>query len=836
MELVKSFGRRPGAGLEYEYTAIKNRNNFILFLNKEARKVIKKQFSRTLRYSSWKIWVDVKVEFQKIETTIAHGGQPAVDKTAPATDLLYTIKVIPWFRCDESHIVLNGKHSLDEALDDCFNELQNRFDVFVFKGSGLQFVEVQALRLIAAKYVPLSGGSIRDNMVYLKMPSNIRKNVVRIIADTNSSAQCFLDAVRVGCTLQRKSRVKMPYAYNIMETNTISQNQFDTRSLTFPTSIKQIRAFEKQNPSLYINVFGWKNCKRPPKLEILYHSKESEQGKVVLDLLLYRSHFFLIRSLSQLLGQKNIRHVCRSCLLLFATRKAYDNHKLRCDNSGTTYKMPQGEDAIVKFRKKESLMLGHFQFYMDIETHTKPEIQVTAKGKQKMVHRHESLAVGAIRICTTNPIHNSDLFLSVGENSIENFLHWLDEQSAEIDIILQEKSLPIHMTRDDWEHHLRQGKCEMCGIKFDSHSLKMKDHDHLSGKYRAALCNDCNLRICRKMPKDLCITSHNWGKFDSSLAIRSMAKRARQEKARFRVIQKSRNNNLVIFYKQWKFFDSLNFLSSSLSNLMTIRLSDEKPNGPPVFPLILEHVGGDREKYNLLCRKQVYPFSTLTGLDALQRTELPSTQEFYDPLKKQAISEEDYNHAKNVWNTFGCTTMKDYLIDVYLCVDVLALASIFEDFRCSQHASLGLDPAGYFSLPHYSFHCMLKYTGVEIELIKDQEIYTWMRSAIRGGNTFVCRRYAASNLPEHPGYDATKPRSEIRYFDTKGECRRLQYSSVNCTPPRDVQKMFSLDHYITLHRNHLWISFLQINHLRIFPQVYILTPYSNHYRYADLNG
>ena len=40
----------------------------------------------------------------------------------------------------------------------------------------------------------------------------------------------------------------------------------------------------------------------------------------------------------------------------------------------------------------------------------------------------------------------------------------------------------------------------------------------------------------------------------------------------------------------------------------------------------------------------------------------------------------------------------------------------------------GLDPVYYFTLPNFAFDAMLKLTGIEIDLVYDQEMYemiTW---------------------------------------------------------------------------------------------------------------
>ena len=59
---------------------------------------------------------------------------------------------------------------------------------------------------------------------------------------------------------------------------------------------------------------------------------------------------------------------------------------------------------------------------------------------------------------------------------------------------------------------------------------------------------------------------------------------------------------------------------------------------------------------------------------------LPSIENFYSKLTGEDIIDEDYNHAKNVWEEFKCKTMGDYH-DLYLKSDVLILADVFENFR-----------------------------------------------------------------------------------------------------------------------------------------------------------
>ena len=51
----------------------------------------------------------------------------------------------------------------------------------------------------------------------------------------------------------------------------------------------------------------------------------------------------------------------------------------------------------------------------------------------------------------------------------------------------------------------------------------------------------------------------------------------------------------------------------------------------------------------------------------------------FGSLKDACISEKDYSHSINVWNTFKMNKMGDYH-DLYLKTDILLSADAFEKF------------------------------------------------------------------------------------------------------------------------------------------------------------
>ena len=270
-----------------------------------------------------------------------------------------------------------------------------------------------------------------------------------------------------------------------------------------------------------------------------------------------------------------------------------------------------------------------------------------------------------------------------------------DENIAKVfvenDFYLRPK--PLRLTRAEQKSFEEATICHICSgeLKED----KVRDHCHFTGKYRGAAHNKCNLK-CRK-PKVLPVIFHNLQGYDSHLFIKQLYR----FKGDLECIP-STEEKYITFNKKIKvdeingaditfeirFIDSFKFLQTSLANLVSNLSRDDFHNTKYVF----------RSNTSLLTRKGVFPYDYVSSLDKLSETQLPPKDEFYSKLNDEDISYEDYQHAINVWNTFGCKTIKDYH-ELYLNSDVLLLADVFENFRqtCLHHYKL--DPAHYYTSP-----------------------------------------------------------------------------------------------------------------------------------------
>ena len=82
----------------------------------------------------------------------------------------------------------------------------------------------------------------------------------------------------------------------------------------------------------------------------------------------------------------------------------------------------------------------------------------------------------------------------------------------------------------------------------------------------------------------------------------------------------------------------------------------------------------------------------------IEKESLPDKEYFYSDLNKDHISDEDYAHAYEVWNTFNIRNLGEYH-DLYVQCDTALLADVLENFRNNCIEIYKLDPAYLLTAP-----------------------------------------------------------------------------------------------------------------------------------------
>ena len=312
-------------------------------------------------------------------------------------------------------------------------------------------------------------------------------------------------------------------------------------------------------------------------------------------------------------------------------------------------------------------------------------------------------------------------------------------------------------------------RCYICDKPFTEKDFKVKDHNHLSGKYRGPAHRSCNLKI--RYPSYIPVFMHNLSNYDTHLFVRELSKcpgklNVIPETAeKYISISKSlkvgeyfnkKQEKTMPINRELRFLDSFRFLPSSLDKLASNLTSDKLHNLRNCYP--------EENEFQLLQNKGLYPYDYIDDETKLSSEQIPTKLDFYNKLKDEHISDENYNHFKHVWKVFKCKKFKDYH-ELYLKVDTLLLADIFENFRNTCMNTYQLDPVHYFTAPGLSFDSLLKYTKIKLDYIKDVDIQLFIEKGIRGGISTIVHRYAKANNKDSIDYDESKDLSYISYLD-----------------------------------------------------------------------
>ena len=207
------------------------------------------------------------------------------------------------------------------------------------------------------------------------------------------------------------------------------------------------------------------------------------------------------------------------------------------------------------------------------------------------------------------------------------------------------------MTSQDEEIYNNSHICWIC--KQELNTDKVRDHSHITGKFRRAAHNKCNINL--RLPRKLPIIFHNLQGYGGHIIFKEL----NNFNVDISVIPKGIDKYMsIIVNSHITFIDSLQFYNGSLDTLAS-NLKDED------FKHLTSEFGTD--KLDLLKRKHAYPYEWVDSYEKFKYPSLPEKKYFYSSLKDGKrdksdgyISDEQYQLVQNVWKTFNFNTFEDF--------------------------------------------------------------------------------------------------------------------------------------------------------------------------------
>ena len=655
-------------------------------------------------------------------------------------------------------LIIN-KTDIKLAIQASQQQILNKIAQWISEGSGwtIQLIENHYINIV--NYNPLKGSS------YIKLPQELRNSAKGLINMKNKDNECFR-----WCHIRHLNpQDKDPQ--RIKKTDKQYIEKLDYSSIEFPVTVKQINKIEKQN-NICINLFGYEEKQKFP----IYISKEKYQDHMELLLITEgeNKHYVLIKDFNKFMFRQNKhkKHFCMYCLQCFSREDVLTEHKNNCIsiNGKQAINMPEKGDKVY-FKNHHKQLPVPFVIYADFEALTE-KIQGCQPNNEKSYteayQKHTDCGYGYKVVCCYDDKYSKPLQIHRGENAVHKFMeNMLEEVNWCKSKMKKHFNKPLKMTMENEIDFKKAIKCHICDQQYTDKDIRVRDHCHITGKFRGSAHQDCNLKL-RIKPDNIKIPVifHNLRGYDSHFIMQQIGEIAKKHAYKNKRGEECHMNINCIPNNMEKylafmlgnhlvFLDSFQFMSSSLDNLIK-NLPDE------AFKYTKQEF--KNEQFNLMKQKGIYPYDHMDSFDRFNETKLPVQQDFYSILNNEHISDEQYKHAQNVWDTFNLKTMGDYH-DLYLKSDILLLADVFENFRktCLQYYKL--DPCHYFTSPGLSWDAMLKMTDIKLELMVDIDMFQFIEKGMRGGISYIANRYGKANNKYMKNYDEKAPSKYIMYLD-----------------------------------------------------------------------
>ena len=592
------------------------------------------------------------------------------------------------------------------------------------KNSRDQFLCFKKLEINIFKYQALKrrGGS------YIELPNSLQRQ--GLINIKNEDNYCFIwSYVRYINPLN-----KNPNRINKKDKELFNNIYQKLKYFEFPLKINKNNIKKIEN-ILEINICIL-SADENNNVIPMFSSENNHKNDI--NLFYYKDHICLIKDLNKYLYRnnrnKNKTYFCSRCLNSFISEENLNNHKNLClkyNKKSEKLILPK-EKSILKFEKIEDMIKTSFTIYYDIETYNQ-HLKKTKQFERIKNTTHEKLLkpylIGYILKCNYDDKFSKKCQIFIGEQCVEKMILNLifTERPYIWKIIKENFNNPIERNPDLTKFDINT--CHLCNKRIIDKPVK--NHCHFTSKMLGYAHNKCNLRY--KFKKDnvnddylINVFAHNSQNFDQSFLIRALQNL--DNKIPFSCLPRNSNKFISLQIGSFIFKDSYLFLNKSLDYLTkTIDDNDR---------ISLKQEFG--KNYQLLTKKGIYPYNYFDNTKKYNEQKLPDKKEFFNKINDKNISDEDYNHAKNVFEKFKCENLLDYSI-LYLKSDICHLSDIFQKFSKFAYETYELDPRHSYTLPGFSWQAMLKMTKIKLELISDPDMYLFLMDTIRGGIS-VCNK------------------------------------------------------------------------------------------------
>lgn len=380
-----------------------------------------------------------------------------------------------------------------------------RIDKYTAEGSGWTLSSITELQVIVYKYVGYRGSS------FIELPAAI-KNKKAVINVRNGDNLCFKWAVYSKFRYENGRREDCHRVMNYSNLNFLNGMQLNFGKVIYPMDVARIKNFENLNQNVSVNVYVLK-CRKDSNgrdkeivvpLRLTHEVKAHHvnllllQEETAIDII--NTHYCWISNFSSLISSQLSRHngqiyICNRCLHYFHQQSKLDKHFESCmKQNECAIILPTVDENKLKFENFKNQIRIPFCIYADIEAILQPldEADANVDGDSGSNRSSNTRAYQKHIPCSVGYYLKSDV-ASVrsryaqdrSPNCVKWFVRQLYEIYKEVELAFNMIAPMKFLTVPEQMLFHAATTCHICGNILKSADIKVRDHDHLTGKKKS---------------------------------------------------------------------------------------------------------------------------------------------------------------------------------------------------------------------------------------------------------------------------------------------------------------------------------------------------------------
>ena len=282
------------------------------------------------------------------------------------------------------------------------------------------------------------------------------------------------------------------------------------------------------------------------------------------------------------------------------------------------------EKGTIEFKNYFKQLPVPFKIYADFECNLK-NAECYEGTYTKKYHEHVPCSYAYKVVCIDDRF-SKPIVVCRGENTAYKFIKAILEELKYCKKVMKDQfNKNLVMTEEEEYLFQQSNNCWICKKIIDNEDEKVRDHCHLTGKFRCSAHWDCNInfQLTKKMP----VIFHNL-KDDSHLIFSELHK----FNLKVDVIPNGLEKYMAFFLgRDLVFIDSMQFMNSRLDKLVKFLVDKD-------FKYLVEEFG--TENLKILKQKGAYPYECMNSFKRFNEDKLCARKYFYSSSKDKKISED----------------------------------------------------------------------------------------------------------------------------------------------------------------------------------------------------